>query len=185
VRNWRGGWGGRGGGAPRAAARLGLPGAPPAPPDPPGGGAAGGVVVPPWWLPTGAAEGDEDEAGSGAYSPLLVDLWRLGLALRNRLAPPLVLAAGLALAPARLALGALSPGGAPAGPRPLLGPWPAPDPVPVPPNPARLMDVLLRASALAVLGRGCFSADPHGGNFLLMPDGRVAAVDFGQAGGRG
>lgn len=27
---------------------------------------------------------------------------------------------------------------------------------------------------------GYFNADPHAGNFLLMPDGRIGLIDFGQ-----
>ena len=27
---------------------------------------------------------------------------------------------------------------------------------------------------------GFVNADPHGGNFLLMPDGRIGLIDYGQ-----
>jgi len=31
-----------------------------------------------------------------------------------------------------------------------------------------------------VLEHGCFNCDPHPGNLMLMPDGRLALIDFGQ-----
>ena len=31
-----------------------------------------------------------------------------------------------------------------------------------------------------ILVNGQFNADPHAGNFLLMPDGRIGLIDFGQ-----
>jgi hypothetical protein len=33
---------------------------------------------------------------------------------------------------------------------------------------------------LQVLEHGCFNCDPHPGNLMLMPDGRLALIDFGQ-----
>ena len=41
-----------------------------------------------------------------------------------------------------------------------------------------LVDVL----AHQILMDGCFSSDPHPGNLLLLPDGRVGLLDFGQHG---
>lgn len=48
-----------------------------------------------------------------------------------------------------------------------------------PPNAPRIMDVLMRVHGHQLLIDGCFQADPHGGNFLLLPDGRVGLIDFG------
>ena len=31
-----------------------------------------------------------------------------------------------------------------------------------------------------MLEHGCFNCDPHPGNIMLMPDGRLALIDFGQ-----
>eukprot|EP01062_Namystynia_karyoxenos_P071465 TRINITY_DN66985_c0_g1_i1.p1 TRINITY_DN66985_c0_g1~~TRINITY_DN66985_c0_g1_i1.p1 ORF type:complete len:614 (+),score=244.91 TRINITY_DN66985_c0_g1_i1:82-1842(+) len=50
----------------------------------------------------------------------------------------------------------------------------------VPPNAARIMQTLLDVHAHQLLVNGCFNADPHAGNFLLMPDGRIGLIDFGQ-----
>jgi Ser/Thr protein kinase RdoA (MazF antagonist) len=32
-----------------------------------------------------------------------------------------------------------------------------------------------------VLVEGVFNGDPHPGNFLVLPDGRIGLIDFGQA----
>lgn len=42
----------------------------------------------------------------------------------------------------------------------------------------RCVSVLLLL--LQVLEHGCFNCDPHPGNLMLMPDGRLALIDFGQ-----
>jgi len=47
-------------------------------------------------------------------------------------------------------------------------------------NAARTMDVLMRVMGHQVLRDGYFNADPHAGNFLLLPDGRIGLIDFGQ-----
>eukprot|EP01062_Namystynia_karyoxenos_P011199 TRINITY_DN13993_c0_g1_i1.p1 TRINITY_DN13993_c0_g1~~TRINITY_DN13993_c0_g1_i1.p1 ORF type:complete len:524 (+),score=130.58 TRINITY_DN13993_c0_g1_i1:87-1574(+) len=49
-----------------------------------------------------------------------------------------------------------------------------------PPDPGRIVDAVLRAHAKQMLVDGCFNADPHAGNFLLLEDGRVGLIDFGQ-----
>eukprot|EP00041_Stephanoeca_diplocostata_P020646 m.465811 g.465811 ORF g.465811 m.465811 type:complete len:59 (-) comp21629_c0_seq24:1560-1736(-) len=41
------------------------------------------------------------------------------------------------------------------------------------------MDILMRVHGEQVLRHGCFNADPHAGNFLLMPDDRIGLIDFG------
>jgi len=49
----------------------------------------------------------------------------------------------------------------------------------LPPNAPRLMDVLMRVHGTQLLVDGCFNADTHAGNFLLMPDDRIALIDYG------
>ena len=49
----------------------------------------------------------------------------------------------------------------------------------LPPNGPRLMDVLMRVHGTQLLVDGVFNADPHAGNFLLMPDDRIALIDYG------
>jgi aarF domain-containing kinase len=49
----------------------------------------------------------------------------------------------------------------------------------LPPNVPRIVDTLMRVHGTQLLIDGCFNADPHGGNFLLMPDGRIALIDYG------
>jgi predicted unusual protein kinase regulating ubiquinone biosynthesis (AarF/ABC1/UbiB family) len=46
----------------------------------------------------------------------------------------------------------------------------------------RLADALFRAYLKQILRDGVFHADPHPGNVLLMPDGRVALIDLGMVG---
>jgi len=48
-----------------------------------------------------------------------------------------------------------------------------------PPNAPRMMDVLMRVHGTQLLADGCFNADTHAGNFLLMPDDRIALIDYG------
>eukprot|EP00178_Gracilaria_changii_P006428 TRINITY_DN210_c0_g2_i1.p2 TRINITY_DN210_c0_g2~~TRINITY_DN210_c0_g2_i1.p2 ORF type:complete len:540 (-),score=100.10 TRINITY_DN210_c0_g2_i1:10444-12063(-) len=47
-------------------------------------------------------------------------------------------------------------------------------------NLAQIMDVLLRVHAHELFEDGAFNGDPHPGNILLMPDGRLGLVDYGQ-----
>ena len=37
----------------------------------------------------------------------------------------------------------------------------------------------MRAHGYQLLVDGVFNADPHGGNFLLLPDGRIGFIDYG------
>ena len=48
-----------------------------------------------------------------------------------------------------------------------------------PPNAPRMMDILMRVHGTQLLVDGCFNADTHAGNFLLMPDDRIALIDYG------
>ena len=54
-----------------------------------------------------------------------------------------------------------------------------PEPRKVPPNIPRIMDTLMRVHGYQMLADGVFNADPHGGNFLLLPDGRIGLIDYG------
>jgi aarF domain-containing kinase len=49
----------------------------------------------------------------------------------------------------------------------------------LPPNAPRLMDALMRIHGKQLLADGLFNADPHGGNFLMLPDDRIGLIDFG------
>ena len=49
----------------------------------------------------------------------------------------------------------------------------------VPPNTPRIVDTLMRVHGCQLLRDGLFNADPHGGNFLLLPDGRIGLIDYG------
>lgn len=49
----------------------------------------------------------------------------------------------------------------------------------LPPNIPRIMDTLMRVHGVQLFCDGCFNGDPHGGNFLLLPDGRIGLIDFG------
>jgi len=49
----------------------------------------------------------------------------------------------------------------------------------MPPNTPRIVDTLMRVHGHQLLKNGLFNADPHGGNFLLMPDGRIGLIDYG------
>ncbi|CAD7957364.1 unnamed protein product, partial [Amoebophrya sp. A120] len=45
----------------------------------------------------------------------------------------------------------------------------------------KLVHLLLKVHGEQIFHHGFFQADPHPGNFLLMPDGRLGLIDFGQA----
>eukprot|EP00592_Proboscia_alata_P001393 CAMPEP_0194376026 /NCGR_PEP_ID=MMETSP0174-20130528/24548_1 /TAXON_ID=216777 /ORGANISM="Proboscia alata, Strain PI-D3" /LENGTH=584 /DNA_ID=CAMNT_0039156561 /DNA_START=375 /DNA_END=2129 /DNA_ORIENTATION=+ len=49
----------------------------------------------------------------------------------------------------------------------------------IPPNTPRIVDSLMRIHGYQLLVDGLFNADPHGGNFLLLPDGRIGLIDYG------
>mmetsp|Transcript_7430 Transcript_7430/g.18213 ORF Transcript_7430/g.18213 Transcript_7430/m.18213 type:complete len:573 (+) Transcript_7430:202-1920(+) len=49
----------------------------------------------------------------------------------------------------------------------------------IPPNTPRIVDSLMRIHGYQLLIDGLFNADPHGGNFLLLPDGRIGLIDYG------
>jgi len=49
----------------------------------------------------------------------------------------------------------------------------------LPPNIPRIVDALMRVHGYQLLSDGFFNADPHGGNFMLLPDGRIGLIDFG------
>jgi len=49
----------------------------------------------------------------------------------------------------------------------------------IPPNTPRIIDTLMRVHGTQLLVDGLFNADPHGGNFLLLPDGRIGLIDYG------
>ena len=61
----------------------------------------------------------------------------------------------------------------------IVKPLPYPEPHKVPPNIPRIMDTLMRVHGYQMLADGVFNADPHGGNFLLLPDGRIGLIDYG------
>ena len=46
-------------------------------------------------------------------------------------------------------------------------------------NLPQLVDVLMRVHGRQLLQDGCFNTDPHGGNFLLLPDGKIGLIDYG------
>ncbi|MFQ3581549.1 MAG: AarF/ABC1/UbiB kinase family protein [Chloracidobacterium sp.] len=46
-------------------------------------------------------------------------------------------------------------------------------------KPQRLLDRLVHLYAYMMLCEGYYHADPHPGNFLVLPDGRLALLDFG------
>lgn len=49
----------------------------------------------------------------------------------------------------------------------------------VPPNTPRIVDLLMRVHGHQLMKDGIFNSDPHGGNFLLTPDGRLGLIDYG------
>jgi aarF domain-containing kinase len=50
----------------------------------------------------------------------------------------------------------------------------------IPLNSSYIMDTLLQSHGHQLLIDGFFNADSHPGNFLLMPDGRIGMIDYGQ-----
>lgn len=50
----------------------------------------------------------------------------------------------------------------------------------IPLNGSMIMGTLGKITAHQIFVDGFVNADPHGGNFLLMPDGRIGLIDFGQ-----
>ena len=48
----------------------------------------------------------------------------------------------------------------------------------IPPNTPRIVDTLMRVHGYQLLLDGLFNADPHGGNFLLLPDGRIGLIEI-------
>eukprot|EP00300_Choanocystis_sp_HF-7_P034114 c4665_g1_i1.p1 GENE.c4665_g1_i1~~c4665_g1_i1.p1 ORF type:complete len:530 (+),score=118.97 c4665_g1_i1:15-1604(+) len=50
----------------------------------------------------------------------------------------------------------------------------------LPLNPAKVMDVLMRVHGHELLIDGQFNGDPHAGNFLILKDGRIGLIDYGQ-----
>lgn len=50
----------------------------------------------------------------------------------------------------------------------------------VPINLGQILDTLLRVHAHEIFTDGAFNGDPHPGNILLMPDGRLGLIDYGQ-----
>ncbi len=49
----------------------------------------------------------------------------------------------------------------------------------LPPNIPRIIDTLMRVHGIQLLKYGIFNSDPHGGNFLLLPDSRIGLIDYG------
>eukprot|EP00948_MAST-09A_sp_MAST-9A-sp1_P000592 g592.t1 len=49
----------------------------------------------------------------------------------------------------------------------------------VPPNTPQIVNTLMQIHAVQLLRNGCFNADPHAGNFMLLPDDRIGLIDFG------
>eukprot|EP00808_Paulinella_micropora_P022499 g53492.t1 len=50
----------------------------------------------------------------------------------------------------------------------------------VPLNLGELLNLLLHVHAYEIFQMGAFNGDPHPGNILLMPDGRLGLIDYGQ-----
>eukprot|EP01060_Flectonema_neradi_P008032 TRINITY_DN1572_c9_g1_i1.p1 TRINITY_DN1572_c9_g1~~TRINITY_DN1572_c9_g1_i1.p1 ORF type:complete len:541 (+),score=91.63 TRINITY_DN1572_c9_g1_i1:61-1683(+) len=51
---------------------------------------------------------------------------------------------------------------------------------PIPLNMGDVMNTLVQVHADQLFTHGAFNGDPHPGNFLLLPDGRIGLIDFGQ-----
>jgi len=47
---------------------------------------------------------------------------------------------------------------------------------------SRLIDILVKVMLQAIFEEGLFHADPHPGNVLVLPDGRLCLLDFGMMG---
>jgi aarF domain-containing kinase len=50
----------------------------------------------------------------------------------------------------------------------------------IPLNSSKIMDTLLKVHGHQLLVNGVFNSDPHPGNFLLLKDGRIGMIDYGQ-----
>ncbi|CAB9510773.1 aarF domain-containing protein kinase 1 [Seminavis robusta] len=61
----------------------------------------------------------------------------------------------------------------------ITAPMDCPDPRKIPPNIPRIVDTMMRVHGYQLLADGIFNGDPHGGNFLLLPDGRIGLIDYG------
>ena len=61
----------------------------------------------------------------------------------------------------------------------VVQPMTYPEPMKIPPNIPRIIDTLMRVHGYQLLADGVFNGDPHGGNFLLLPDGRIGLIDYG------
>ena len=49
----------------------------------------------------------------------------------------------------------------------------------LPPNIPQIIDTLMRVHGYQLMKDGTFNSDPHGGNFILMKDGRIGLIDYG------
>ncbi|KNC74275.1 hypothetical protein SARC_13173, partial [Sphaeroforma arctica JP610] len=47
-------------------------------------------------------------------------------------------------------------------------------------NLAQILDTVLKVHAHQIFYDGCFNGDPHPGNIMLLDDGRLGLIDFGQ-----
>ncbi|UPR02126.1 serine/threonine-protein kinase [Chloropicon primus] len=47
-------------------------------------------------------------------------------------------------------------------------------------NLARVLDILMQVHAHEIFRHGFFNADPHPGNIMLLKDGRIGLIDYGQ-----
>eukprot|EP00042_Codosiga_hollandica_P021145 m.72014 g.72014 ORF g.72014 m.72014 type:complete len:149 (+) comp50215_c0_seq2:115-561(+) len=54
------------------------------------------------------------------------------------------------------------------------------EPLELPLNTGKLMDLMVKVYAHQLFHDGLFNGDPHPGNFILLPDGRLGLIDFGQ-----
>merc|ERR1719242_53657 len=52
--------------------------------------------------------------------------------------------------------------------------------VPIVNDPLRFVETLLKVHGYQIFVNGAFNGDPHPGNILLMPDGRLGLIDYGQ-----
>jgi aarF domain-containing kinase len=52
-------------------------------------------------------------------------------------------------------------------------------PLQPPPNLPQLLELLLDVHGFEIFQLGCFNGDPHPGNILLLPDGRLGLIDYG------
>jgi aarF domain-containing kinase len=49
----------------------------------------------------------------------------------------------------------------------------------IPLNTPEIIEKLMQIHACQLFRNGCFNADPHAGNFLMLPDDRIGLIDFG------